>query len=164
MQRRTFGVVSPWLVVAGLAASIAFGVRRFHRPDESHARSELRSAEGKNQPDRLWPSLRAQTREVKSGSLIRLEWDPSAKPIRRSSYALLYIYDGGIPNKRVLDRRTLDFGSTDYKPASDEVTFHLVLPGGRPEGEFLLVLLGPRIGLEPEADAPLPHSSFNSEK
>ncbi len=148
MQRPRLRFLLTCLITVILAASmIAFGIRRFRRPERSNAYAQSRAAEDKSQSEQLAVSLRAQTLQIKSKSRIRLRWDASAKPIRRSSYGILYIYDGGIPHKRLLKRRALDFGSTDYSPTSDEVTFHLVLEKGRSEGESVLVLLGTREGL-----------------
>jgi hypothetical protein len=150
---------SPWLwkliaVLILAAAAIAFGVWRFHRPQPSSPGSESRAAEEKGQPQKLAVPLRAQTRETRSTPVIHLQWDPSATPVRRSSYGILYIYDGGSPRQLVLHRPALDSGFTDYTPVSDEITFHLVLERGRPGGESILVLLGARkgarIGLESE--------------
>jgi hypothetical protein len=124
------------------AGTIAFGVWRFHWPERSHAHGGTRVGEESRQPEKLTVSLRAQTRKMKSGRMIHVQWDPSAKPIRRSPYGILYIYDRGVPNNLVLQRRALDSGSTEYQPDSDEITFHLILPGGRSEGESLMVLLG----------------------
>jgi hypothetical protein len=56
----------------------------------------------------------------------------------------------------VLHRRSLDLGSVDYRPTSDEVTFHLILERGGAEGDWLLVLLGTpeatHAGLESHAE------------
>jgi len=109
-------------------------------------------AEETSQPERSTISLRARTRQAKSGSMIQLQWHPSAKPIRRSSCGILYIYDGGIPRQLLLHRRAFDFGSTGYKPMSDEVLSIWYCKKGRPGGESMLVWLGARqaahIGLE----------------
>ncbi len=156
MRRPPLRLLLKCLVVAFiLAAAITFGIRHFGPSEPSYARSESASGEEKSQAEELAVSLRARTRQVKSAAVIRLQWDPSAKAIRRSSFGILYIYDGGVPRKQVLERKALDAGSTEYKPASDEITFHLRLPGGRPEGESLLVLLGSARGqaaLESDAD------------
>jgi hypothetical protein len=128
------------------AGMIAFAVRGFHHSGGSNARSKSPATKENVQPEKLAVSLTAETHQTKSGSIIQLHWDTSAEPIRRSSHGMLYIYDGGIPNQQVLDRRALDSGSAEYTPVSDEVTFHLILPGGRPTGEFLMVLLGKREG------------------
>ena len=121
-----------------------------------HRRSETRTVDN-TQSEQPTVSLRAQTRHLKSRSTIQLQWDPSAEPMRRSSYGILYIYDGYVPKRRLLNRRALDFGSTEYTPESNEVTFHLMLDRDRPEGESLLVLLGTgkstHAGLESDADA-----------
>jgi hypothetical protein len=147
MGRPTLQFLGMGFITGILAAGmIVFAVRRFHHSEGSHARSGSSATEETGQPEKLAVSLTAETHQTKSGSMIQLHWDTSAKPIRRSAYGMLYIYDGGIPNQQVLDRRALDSGSTDYTPLSDEVTFHLILPGGRPKGEFLLVLLGTREG------------------
>ena len=124
------------LLIAGM---IAFGASRFQKA--SHARAVPRES-AKAPSDNLEVSFRAQTHQTKSGPTIQLRWNASAEPIRRSAYAFLYIYDSGIPQKLLLGRRTLDSGSTQYSPAGDEITFHLILEKGRPAGEFLLVLLG----------------------
>lgn len=148
MQRPRLRFLLKCVITVILAAStIAFGIRRFGSTERSNASAQSPAVEDKSQSEQLAVSLRAQTLQMKSGSRIRLQWDASAKPIRRSSYGILYIYDGGIPHKRLLKRRALDFGSTDYSPASDEVTFHLILEKGRSEGESVLVLLGTREGL-----------------
>jgi hypothetical protein len=100
-----------------------------------------------SQREELTVSLRARTPQTKSGPLIQLlQWDPLANPIPRSSYGSLYVYDGGVPQQLLLRRQALDFGSTSYTPASDEVTFHLVLERGRLGGESMLMLLGAREG------------------
>jgi hypothetical protein len=130
-----------------LATTIVFSIRRSQGPDRKGDRSESRPGEQRrpgeqSQPGTLGVALNAYTRQAKSGSIIHIEWDPSAHAVRHSPYGILYIYDGGTPSQLRLDRRVLDSGSSQYTPASDEVAFHLILPGGRPEGEFLLVLLG----------------------
>ncbi len=130
------------VILAG--ATVTFGLRRIHHPEPAFAYSDPVIADPKNQPENSTIALSAQTHKTKSGSKIRLAWDRSAEPIRRSSYGILYIYDGGLPAKRVLSRRTLDSGSTNYTPATDEITFHLILEKGRPKGESVLVLLGSR--------------------
>jgi hypothetical protein len=124
------------------ASTIACGGRRFERAELSDGPVDVRAAEEKGKPDARSVLLRAQTRQTKAGSLIQVLWDASAKPIQRSAYGILYIYDGGIPKKLVLSRRTLDLGSADYRPTSDEVTFHFILERGGSEGDWLLVLLG----------------------
>ena len=94
--------------------------------------------------------------------MIRLLWDPSAQPVRRSSYGILYIYDGGVPKRQLLERTALDIGFTDYVPASDEVKFHFILERGRSEGESLLVLLGARAVFESDANAGVADPGFDS--
>jgi hypothetical protein len=139
-----------------LASTIACGGRRFERAELSDARVDLAAAKENGRRDALTASLRAQTRQTKAGSLIQLLWDAAAKPIQRSAYGILYIYDGGIPKKLVLRRRALDLGSVDYRPTSDEVTFHFILERGGAEGDWLLVLLGTpeatHAGLESHAE------------
>ena len=93
-----------------------------------------------------------------------MSWNASAQPVRRSSYGILYIYDGGVPSQLVLQRRALDFGSTEYAPTSDEVTFHLILERGRSEGESLLVLLGTAAGSENEVGAAAASPGFKPVK
>jgi hypothetical protein len=131
------------------ASTIACGDRGFEPSHPGNGRLEP-AAEEKSEPDSAKVWLRAQTRQEKSGPAIRVSWNASAQPVRRSSYGILYIYDGGVPNQLVLQRRALDFGSTDYAPRSDEVTFHLILERGRSEGDYLLVLLGAPAGSENE--------------
>lgn len=121
----------------------AFGAWGFQQAN--NARAELRES-AKTPPEKLVVSFGAQTHQTKSGPKIQLRWNSSAEPIRRSSYAILYIYDAGIPKKLLLGRQALDSGSTQYSPAGDEITFHLILEKGRPAGEFVLVLLGSREG------------------
>jgi len=135
------------LTVVGLAGILACG----------HRRSESRAVEQGQSSEQVRVSLRAETRQVKSRLIIQLRWDPTAAPMRRSSRGILYIYDGFVPKQRLLDRRALAFGSTEYAPESDEVSFHLMLDRDTPEGESLLVLLGApqatHVGLESDADA-----------
>lgn len=146
MRRPRLPFLLKSLVAVILAAMVALGVWRFHSPEQSNAHLASRAAEEKSQPEKSTVLLRAETRQTNSGPMIQLHWDPSAEPIRRSSYGILYIYDGGVPTQVVLRRRALDSGSTRYSPATDEVTFHLVLERGRSGGESMLVLLGARDG------------------
>jgi hypothetical protein len=129
-------------VIVG-ASIIAFGLRRFHPPEQINNHLNSRAVEQTSQAGGTAVSLRAETHHAKSGPIIQLKWNPLAYAVRHSPYGILYIYDGGIPNQLRIERRALDSGSTNYTPVSDEVTFHLILPKGRSEGESLVVLLGP---------------------
>jgi hypothetical protein len=124
------------------ASMIALGVWQFHRPEQIKSGMDSRAPEETSQAEKAAVSLRAETHHAKSGPIIQLKWNASANAVRLSPYGILYIYDGGIPRQRRIERRALDSGSTSYTPVSDEVTFHLVLPKGRSEGESLVVLLG----------------------
>lgn len=134
-----------YLIALILAATaIAFGIWTFHPSGQSTVRSRPRPEDPKSESVKETVLLRAETHPANSGSVVRLQWNASAKPIRGSPYGILYIYDGGVPSKLLLDRRVLDSGSTEYTPATGEVTFHLLLAGGPPEGESLIVLLRAR--------------------
>ena len=160
-------VVTAILVILSVAILIALGIWRFHRRDRGETRSDAQVAE-ESQPEKLAVGLSAYTRQAKSGSIIHIQWNPSAQAVRRSPYGILYIYDDGIPSQLRLERRVLDSGSSDYTPESDEVFFHLILPGGRSEGEFLLVVLGShgaaRARGESDRDVTMPNRSLSSSK
>jgi hypothetical protein len=114
--------------------------------------SEQSSTQGEEHKgaEQLNISLRAHTRQTKSEPIIHLQWDPSAEPIRHSAYGMLYIYGRITPRKIFLPREALRLGFRDYSPNTDEVTFHLVLDGGRSGEQSLLVLLGvmPSVAVE----------------
>lgn len=142
------------LALVGIVA-IVIAVWRFHyaaRADAQH--SDRAAAPAQAEPNKGALSLQAQTRLTESGAIIRLQWDPSAAAVRRSSYATLFVYDGATPNKVVLNRRVLDSGYMDYSPANNQITFHLIFEKGRTEGEFLLVLLGARAAQSGSVSSP----------
>jgi hypothetical protein len=124
------------------ASTIACGGGRLEHAGRSDARLDIRASEEKGRSYTSTILLRAQTYQTQSGPHIELLWDASAQPVRRSSYGVLYIYDGGVPKKLLLQRRALDLGWVKYRPASEEVTFHFILEQGEPRGDWLLVLLG----------------------
>jgi hypothetical protein len=119
--------------------AVAVVLWRLRPPERREAQPRDRAAESESGQRVL--SLGAATRETKSGTIVRLLWDPSAAPVRQSSYATLFVYDGGSPKKFVLSRRELDAGYMDYSPVGEQVTFHLMFEKGRTQGEYMLVLL-----------------------
>lgn len=125
------------IILLGVLRSNTVGLTKSRRP-------EFTALASTHQTERSAVSLRAETHQTKAGPVIHLQWDPFSQPIRRASSAMLYIYDGGTPIERLLNRRVLDSGFTDYSPATDEIGFHLVLEKGRPGGESVLVLFGTR--------------------
>jgi len=143
MLPRSVRFLSKCVEFTVVASTIAFGFPYFHLVEESSAHSDAVAADHDGQPEKPIFVLTAHTRQTKSGPIIRLQWDPSAEPIRRSSYAMLYIYDGVAPPRNIpLQGKALQAGFTDYSPKTDEVTFHFSLQGSRSEGQFVLVVLG----------------------
>ncbi|MFL6354815.1 MAG: hypothetical protein ACJ74Z_23595 [Bryobacteraceae bacterium] len=137
------------LVLIVAASIVAFGVGCSHDSTSRDRRSESQAAI-KSPPARVTVSLTAQTHQTKAGRpTIQLHWNASAESIQHSSSGILYIYDGGIPSVRMLERAVLQAGSAEFAPVSDEITFHLVLDQDRTGGEFVLVLLGAKRGTAP---------------
>ena len=127
-----------------VASTIAPGFPYFHPMEQSSAHSDSVAADDDRQPEKPIFVLTAHTRLTKFGPIIRLQWEPSPEPIRRSSYAVLYIYDGLTPPRNItLQGKALLAGFTEYSPKTDEVLFHFSLQqGSRSEGQFLLFVLG----------------------
>ena len=161
-----------WLALVVVASAIGFATRHVYsreqggfRPDSVEAKDSV-APKDDSEPNELTISLSAHTHETKSGPIIQLQWDTSAKPIQSSSSGILYIYDGVNPRKLLLQRHELELGSRNYVPETDEVTFHLVLPGGKVKRQSLLVVLGAgkamHAGSEAEPRVAMPIRALNS--
>ena len=167
MRSRPLRLLLRCAAVTVVASTIAVGFRYFYPAGQSTGHSDSVTSDGGRQPEKATIALRAHTRRTISGAIIRLQWNPSAEPIRRSSYAMLYIYDGPTPRNLALRRQALQAGFLDYSPETGEVTFHLVLQGGgRLEGQSLLVVFGAGggtpAGLGSDAHAAAPDRVLNS--
>ncbi|MGA8598013.1 MAG: energy transducer TonB [Bryobacteraceae bacterium] len=135
---------SIWFVVgiAVLGAAIEFRIGHFYNPGLTAPASEQRASGNRDLSDTAAFPLHADVRESKAGAIIRLQWDPLAGVIRNSPVGILSVSDGNTSRQFVFKRRELDLGYTDYPPASDEITFRLMVEdGGGPKLESLLVLL-----------------------
>jgi Gram-negative bacterial TonB protein C-terminal len=136
-----------WSAMAiAVGAAIRFKVWQFYNPRVTVPASDLRAGAKKNGAEEVTFPLRAEIRESGPGAVIRLQWNPSAKPIRNSPVGILSVSDGDLGREFMLKRRELDLGYIDYPAASDEVTFRLMVEdGGGPRQESLVVLLRARL-------------------
>jgi hypothetical protein len=67
------------------------------------------------------------------GRALRLTWDTRTGPIRHANQGTLWIRDGGIERKLLLNARQIEHGSALYVPASSDVEFRLQVPAGNRE-------------------------------
>ena len=88
------------------------------------------------------------------GRALRLTWDPRTGTIRRADQATLWIRDGGIERKLLLNARQLAHGSALYLPASSDVEFRLQVPAGDREIADSIRSVGPAMKTVPASDSP----------
>ena len=88
------------------------------------------------------------------GRALRLTWDSGSGSIRHASQATLYIRDGGIERKLLLNARQLAHGSALYVPASSDVEFRLQVPVGNREVADSIRSVGAVIKTVPASNPP----------